>query len=146
MALKKEGDQWYGETQADIQTELIRYSTLNGYLAQHFANAICTCGRRTFGMLLDETEGAAVRVCTACEDEHPIGDSEDYLEDAEFEECQCLCGEAAFEITVGVALYPDSEDVRWVYIGCRCSECGLTGCYGDWKNEFEDYREYLEQV
>ena len=52
----------------------------------------------------------------------------------------------AFEITVGVALYADSEDVRWLYIGCRCPECNLSGCYGDWKNEFIGFRDLLARV
>ena len=51
---------------------------------------------------------------------------------------------ASPEVTAGVLLYDDSEDVRWRYLGCRCPSCGLTACYGDWKNEFEGYRELLE--
>ena len=42
--------------------------------------------------------------------------------------------------------YDQSEDVRWLYVGCRCPACGLTGCYGDWKNEFIDYRNLLARV
>ena len=46
--------------------------------------------------------------------EHPIGDSSEYLKDAELEECACPCGSEEFEITVGVSLYEDSNDVRWM--------------------------------
>lgn len=31
------------------------------------------------------------------------------------------------------------DDVRWLYLGCRCVTCGLTACYGDWKNEYPGY-------
>jgi hypothetical protein len=62
------------------------------------------------------------------------------------EECACPCGEEEFEITVGVHLYYGSEDVKWVYIGCRCVACGLTANYGDWKNEFNGYRDFLARV
>ncbi|WP_406699590.1 hypothetical protein V5E97_12080 [Singulisphaera sp. Ch08] len=144
MALVKRGKYWHGDAQADIQGELIRYSKKN-YLAQHFAEAVCTCGSHTFRLCVDDTQGVAVRVCTICGAEHPIGDSDEYLADAELEECECPCGRGTFEITVGVALYDGSDDVRWLYIGCRCLECGLTACYGDWKNEFEDYRELLRR-
>ena len=101
---------------------------------------------RVFGVLLDDTAGAAARTCQACEHQHPIGDSEAYLDDAELGECACPCGSEAFEITVGVALYDDSEDVRWLYLGFRCPVCGLTAVYGDWKNEFNGYRELLAKV
>ena len=59
---------------------------------------------------------------------------------------ECFCRDNVFEITVGVSLYDDSEDVRWLYVGCRCPKCGLTGVYGDWKNEFNGYRELLARV
>jgi hypothetical protein len=95
---------------------------------------------------MDENEGAAVRVCTSCGDEHPIGDSDEYLGEAELQDHCCVCGKDAFEITVGVSLYEGSDDVRWLYIGCRCPACGLTGCYEDWKNEFIDYRKLLARV
>ena len=81
MALVKRGKRWYGDSQADIAAELIRYSKKNGYLAQHFADAVCTCGGRTFGLLVDDTQGAAVRTCKACGLEHPIGDRCCYLAD-----------------------------------------------------------------
>lgn len=146
MALIKRGKHWYGDSQADISAELLRQSLLNEYPAEHFADAVCSCGGRGFRLNIDDNEGAAVRVCVSCGDEHPIGDSAEYLDDAELEECECPCGRNTFEITVGVSLYEGSEDVRWLYLGCRCSACGLIGCYGDWKNEYEGYQELLRLV
>src|SRR5262249_47577769 len=136
MSLTRRGKDWHGGEQADIRPELLRYSKKNGYAIHHFADARCECGGRHFHLALDDSEGAAVRTCIACGHKHPIGDSADYLEGAELEECACRCGGEALEITVGVSLYRDSEDVRWLYVGCRCPACGLLGCYGDWKNEF----------
>ena len=146
MALKKRGKYYYGNTQADIRDEVVRYSKANDYQAQQFADAMCQCGGRLFRLDMDENEGAAVRRCVNCNASHAIGDSDDYLEGAELEECACTCGSNVFEITVGVSLYDDSEDVRWLYLGCRCPKCGLTGVYGDWKNEFNDYRQLLAKV
>ena len=145
MALRKEGKYSYGDSQLDIRDELIAYSK-DGYPAVHFADAVCACGGNVFNLLLDDNEGAAVRKCVDCKAEHPIGDSDEYLEDAELEECECPCGSGAFEITAGVALYQGSEDVKWLYIGCRCVKCGLTACYGDWKNEYIGFREFLHRV
>lgn len=147
MALKKRGKWWYGENQTDIHAEITRYSELNGYPAEHFADAVCQCGNKIFGLMIDDHAGVATRTCMACESEaHPIGDSANYLDEAELEECACPCGMEAFEITAGVSLYTNSEDVRWLYLGCRCPACGLTAVYGDWKNEFDNYRKLLALV
>lgn len=146
MTLHKRGKHNYGDSQADIRDEVLRYSHLNGYVAQHFADAICVCGSKTFRLTLDDNEGAATRICSECNIEHAIGDSENFLEDASLEECDCPCGSESFEITIGVSLYDDSEDVKWLYLGCRCSKCGLTAVYGDWKNEFIGYRDLLARV
>jgi hypothetical protein len=146
MALKRQSKVSYGDTQADIRTELARFSEVNGYPAAHFADATCKCSGRVFRLFLDENEGAAVRECIGCKEKHPLGDSDEYLAEASLEECECPCGSGAFEITAGVALYTDSEDVRWFYVGCRCPSCGLTACYGDWKNEFIGYQRLLEKV
>jgi len=146
MALRKRGRYWHGDSQADIRDEILRYSKAVTYVAHHYADAVCQCGGRLFGLLLDDTQGVAVRACVACAAEHPIGDSDESLEEAELDACACPCGNEAFEVTVGVSLYDDSEDVRWLYVGCRCPECGLTAVYGDWKNEFNDYQELLKRV
>lgn len=146
MALRKRGKYWYSDSQADVREELARFGELNEYIPTQFADAKCKCGSTTFRLRMDDNEGAAVRVCTECNVEHPMGDSDEYLEDAELEDHGCVCGEDVFEITVGVSLYDESDDVRWLYIGCRCTACGLTGCYGDWKNEFENYRKLLAKV
>ncbi len=145
MTLKKRGEYSYGDNQSDIREELIEYSQ-HGYLAEHFQDAVCSCGNNLFNLAVDEDEGAAIRRCTSCDTIYPIGDSEDYLEEAELGECECPCGNNKFEITAGVALYPNSDDVRWIYLGCRCQKCGLIACYADWKNEFEGYHKLLEMI
>jgi hypothetical protein len=146
MALRKKGKWWYSDSQADIRDELARVGKLNEYVPTKFADAKCKCGNLTFEVGFDEEEGAAVRTCTKCKLEHPIGDSEEYLEDAELSQATCVCDGIEFEVTVGVSLYDDSNDVRWLYLGCRCPSCGLTGSYADWKNEFNDYRKLLRRV
>jgi hypothetical protein len=146
MALRQRGKYRYGESQADIREELQRYSQGVTYLAHHFADARCQCGGKLFRLVLDDSEGAAVRTCAACRRQQPVGDSADYLHDAQLEQCTCPCGGEVFEVTAAVSLYRDSEDVKWFYIGCRCPECGLMACYGDWKNEYIDYHKLLAQV
>jgi hypothetical protein len=146
MSLLKRGNWWYGDSQADIRDELTRVGTLNQYAPTHFADANCSCGSTTFYLRLDESAGAAVRRCSACSQVHPVGDSDEYLDDADLEECACPCGGEQFQITVGVHLYTNSEDVKWLYLGRRCPACSLTANYGDWKNEFNGYRDLLARV
>jgi hypothetical protein len=83
MTLTKRGEHWYGDSHADLREEVVRYSRLNGYAAEQFADAACSCGGSIFQLRLDENEGAAVRACVACSAEHAIGDSDEYLDDAE---------------------------------------------------------------
>jgi hypothetical protein len=146
MTLTRRGKRSYGTEQNDIVSEIGRYSKASGYIATHFASASCVCGGVAFRLALDETVGAAVRTCSRCNKEHAVGDSADFLGDAELEECACPCGNEEFEVVVGVALYADSEDVRWLYLGCRCPTCGLTAVYGDWKNEFNGFQTLLDRV
>jgi hypothetical protein len=102
MVLEKRGEYYYGNSQADIRTEILRYSELNKYVAHHFADSSCQCGSRIFSVLLDVNEGAAARTCIACNYQHPIGDSEQYLDEADLGQCACACSAETFEVTVGV--------------------------------------------
>lgn len=146
MALRKRGKHRYGDGQPDIRDEVLRYSKDNAYVAQHFADAACPCGGQVFRVLLDDEQGAAARTCIVCGDQHPIGDSEEYLDEAHLGQCACPCGGEVFEVTAGVALYEGSEDVKWLYLGFRCPACGLIAVYGDWKCEAGGFRELLARV
>jgi len=131
-----------------LKSQIVQYSTKNGYVAEHFVSPKCgACGGDVFALLMNENEGVAARVCTECHDEHGIGDSDDFIDEVdEVYEVECTCEGNQFNIVAGVALYADSEDVRWFYLGCKCVACGLSGVYGDWKNEFNGYRELLARV
>lgn len=144
--LRKKGKYQIGDNHDDIQASIVAFSKKNKIPATLFKNILCDCGSETFLVALDEDQGAAIRRCVKCEEERPIGDSEDYLEEAEIDVCECVCGESGFQLSVGLALYAESDDVKWLYIGCRCGECGITGVYGDWKNEYPDAREFLGKI
>jgi hypothetical protein len=146
MGYRKKGKYWYGNDYADLHKEILRYSKLQGYMVDHFADIKCSCGADTFHLFSDDVAGVAVRVCSVCDIDSYIGDSEEYLEEAEPQKSICICGEEVFHITVGVSLYRGTEDVRWLYVGCRCPACGLVGVYADWKNEYPNYRELLDKA
>lgn len=125
MVLKKKGKYWYGTTPEDVQSELVAYSKRNGYAAVKFSRSVCGCGNCSFELESDQNEGAARRTCTHCSTIHLMGDSDEFASDAEFERRECTCDAAEFELLSGVALYEDSNDVRWCYIGCQCTHCHL---------------------
>ena len=131
-----------------LKTQILDYSTSNGYIAEHFASPVCSeCGCDTLKIVMNEDEGVAARTCTACNHEHGMGDSDDYFDEVEeVVRVICTCDSEQFRIMAGIALYADSEDVRWFYLGCECVSCGLSGVYADWKNEFPGYREFLKRV
>src|SRR5262249_58599842 len=58
--LEQRGDYRYGDSQSDIRDEALKYSKAVGYLAHHFADAVCRWGGRAFKLLLDDDEGGAV--------------------------------------------------------------------------------------
>src|SRR6476620_6166388 len=101
MGLQKRGAHWYGESQADIRTELERYAELAGYPAERFADARCLCAGRLFALELDEAAGVAVRSCTSCGIRHVMADGAEYVAEAALEGCACPCGAETFELTLG---------------------------------------------
>ena len=146
MGLQQRGSYWYGDGHDDIRGELARYSEMADYPTERFADARCDCGGSRFALELDEAAGVAVRVCASCGGRHAMADGAEFLADAVLEQCACPCGGEVFELTVGVALYTNSDDVRWLYVGARCPVCHLTACYGDWKNEYAGVDALLARV
>jgi hypothetical protein len=107
------------------------------------------CGGAIFQLFVDEAEYAK-RLCFTddCPDEdgHFICDCEDSFDDDTEQWCVCPCRNDTFEIAVGfshtlVATHAGAErksgkvrpEVDWVYVACRCVECGLVGLYTDWR-------------
>ncbi len=131
-----------------LKSQIIEYSEQNEYIATHFAVAKCnSCGKDVFELLMNEDEGVAARICVECDSEHGIGDSDLYFDNVEeIDEVLCTCDGQKFRVMAGVSLYEGTSDVRWFYLGCECVQCGLSGVYGDWKNEFKGYQELLNNV
>lgn len=151
MTLEKRGKYWFGDNHEDIRTELFRYSHLNGYPIDDFADVRCQCGHDEFYFFTDDDEGVAFRQCAKCNQEHFMGDSAEFAEDAETGQHDCLCEGNIFQITAGVHRYRNQDDsrpndVRWLYLGCRCIQCGIVGCFADWKNQFNSYEALLAMM
>jgi hypothetical protein len=88
---------------------------------------------RHLNLFADDDEGCAKRVCTSCREEHFICDSEEYWPEAGPERWKCVeCGSTSANVGVGFSLYEDGE-IHWLYVGERCSNCGILGCVAGWK-------------
>ncbi|WP_202741009.1 hypothetical protein [Acinetobacter sp. 'aerobic (ED)'] len=146
MSLYQKGKYWYGQNRDDLRLEMTRFSHLNGYEAKEFASSFCRCGNHIFCLESDENEGIARRICTQCNHAHLMGDNAEYIEDAELEEHICICDNQQFELESAVALYDGSNDVRWYYIGCRCTNCSLIGVFADWKCEGGNATKFLAKI
>jgi hypothetical protein len=125
----------------ELERAVAEYSLKNGYPATRYAAVRCgACGGREHRLWLDEQAGVAVAGCAACGDVRALADGAEYMDEAALDDCVCTCDTPVFELVLGVSLYSDSQAVRWLYVGARCVACGLAGCYGDWKNEHDDWR------
>ncbi|WP_206072821.1 hypothetical protein [Mesorhizobium temperatum] len=89
--------------------------------------------RRRFSLMPDD-EGVARRTSTVCATEHFICDSQDYWDESEPERLVCIeCESEVANVGVGFSIYPARGGVRWLYVGYRCSACGVLGCFAGWK-------------
>jgi hypothetical protein len=135
VAIKKAGKFWRGDNLDDLAT-YIQKNQAGGYPVQHVKEVTCRqCQQGTFRVIVDDEEGCALTICLNCQTEAPIGDSGEYVEDADLGECACPCGGETFAVAVGLAMTTDDE-VRWISVGLRCLTDGTLGVYSDWKIDY----------
>ena len=146
MTIDTTGKWWVGTAPEDIEEYLDAYSS-DGYKTHAFRLARCSCGSDQFSLEADDNEGAARRTCVACGLEHFICDSQEYWSEAEPESWQCTeCQSVSANLGVGFSLYADSTDIKWLYVGYRCSRCGVLGCFAGWKIGYGPSHELLDRV
>lgn len=114
-----------------LKAEIVRVSTEDGHAATVFDALVCDCGSETFTLFSDEKVGGALAVCSACEVNHSIYDTADFLED--IGQNICACEHEVFCLMVGYTLDEDGENATWVYVGAECTQCGLVGVFVDWE-------------
>jgi len=149
MTVDKSGEYWVGTDANDIKEFLIAF-TEDGYPIKEFRLAKCDCGSDVFILEADFDQGTARRTCAKCKKQHLMCDSAEYWDESEPEEWSCACNSNTTNIGVGFALRPhepdEEPDVKWIYVGCRCSKCGTLGCFADWKINYGPSLHLLGQV
>jgi len=147
VAIDKTGKWWVGDRPEDVD-EYLREYTSDSYPIKEFRLAKCPCGSVEFGLQADRDEGVARRSCSACKKAHFICDSEEFWDDAGPKTWTCVeCGSKRANVGVGFSMYDDDPTgVRWVYVGERCAQCGVLGCFADWKVALSNALHLLEKV
>lgn len=115
------------------------------YAVDEVVAAVCVCGSDSFALGIDDTEGAAIRLCLACDDEVAMLECAAIADEADLFEATCTCGGTEFAVAAGFAFARDQE-VRWVSVGLECTRCRLAGVYVDWKVDYSPSRQLLAAV
>lgn len=135
MTIDKSGQWWRGTEAADIEEYLGAFSASN-YPVARIVHARCAkCDGSVFSIRIDDDEGCAQRTCVNCGDHHLMLDSNESIEDANLDDAACPCGNESFEAAVGFA-HTGSGDIKWVYLGLRCTADDVLGVYTDWKIDY----------
>ena len=127
---------WYGDAAEDINEYLICEFPEAG--AMDIKPVICrSCGSDRLELKVDFDEDAIQVICPVCGQKKILLDCEEVWEDAEPHTRKCpKCKCKTYNVRVGFARR-ENGSVRWVYIGNRCTDCGLLGSYLNWKINYE---------
>lgn len=123
---------WTGDSPEDIDQWLRLYTEEEGLEVRP---VVCQeCGGDAFEVRCDVREGVIQVKCAVCGAKKLLLDGEEYRENARLRLKKCpVCKESkTFNVRVGF-LRRENGDVRWVYIGNRCTACGTLGSFLDWK-------------
>ena len=126
---------WTGDQPDDI-AEWLREYTENPEL--EVKPVVCRCCGRddAFSLRVDAEEGAMQVTCTACKTKKRLLDSDEIWADCSPRSVRCrVCKERTNNVQVGFERREDG-DVKWVYIGNRCTNCGTLGSYADWSIDY----------
>ena len=95
----------YGTSSGDTQAELRSYSDCESLRGRPVCCVQIRLRVSTFALQTDEEGGVAIRTGTDCGQEHLMGNSADYVEEAVPEAHECVCKNEVFELMSGVSVY-----------------------------------------
>ena len=147
MTIDTSGKWWKGSSPLDLD-EYLRELGAENYPVSQFRLSTCSCEGVRFTLEVEQDEGIAKRTCVNCGAEHFICDSGEYYEPAQqLEKFKCVtCNSEVANVGVGYALYDDGAAVHWLYVGCRCDNCGVLGSMVDWKVGYAPSLQLMDQA
>lgn len=125
-----------GDSADDIDEYLKEYSEDDSIDVRP---VIChSCGSDTFYLRVDQDEDAIQVECSECKCKKILLDCDEVWEDASPRLGKCPVCKSSKEYNVRVGFVRrENGSVKWVYIGNRCTNCGVLGSYLDWKVDYE---------
>jgi hypothetical protein len=146
VAIDTSGHWWVGSAPEDVEPYL-RAWTASSYPIRDFRLSRCGCGGVAFRLERDCSDMAR-RTCATCDAEAYICDSERYWEPPTTAwKCVDGCPGNICNVGVGYAGYDDDPSgIHWIYVGERCAECGVMGCFADWKVAIGDALYLLDKA
>ena len=87
------------------------------------------CRLDNFSVTIGDAEGTIEVECTYCKEKRFLIDGKEYPADyCETVKVKCPeCNSTEFNVGVGFG-HRNDNDMKWAYIGARCTNCGLLGC------------------
>jgi len=145
VSIDSSGTWWRGTEPRDIEAFLKAY-TASKQPIREFRPCICPCGGKVFLLEGDPREGGARRTCFQCRTGFFIADSEENWDDFKPVACRCVeCHTEPHQAGVGFALDEHGEVLR-IFVGVRCVNCGVLGCFAHWKIGYAPSRHLLDLV
>ena len=146
MTIDDSGKKWWTGSEPSDIGEYLSALSAESYAIDEFRLAHCSCGCNRFSLKWLSADGAVQRICADCSTPHFICDSEENWE-GKSRTYKCVgCHSPHANVGVGYSLYEGSTAVHWLFVGVRCSQCGILGCVADWKIGYEPSLQLLEQA
>lgn len=135
---------WTGDSPDDIAEWLAAYTEIPNLDVKP---VICNqCGGNTFTIRVDPDEGVMQVTCTSCNTKKRLLDSDEIWKDCSPRSVRCrICKERTNNVQVAFHRR-DNGDVKWVYIGNRCTGCGTLGSYTDWSIDYSPTDEMEQNI
>ena len=142
--IDKSRDYWYGDSADDINEYLREYSECSSIEVK---SVICNnCGNDALHLRVDQKEDAIRVKCPKCGYKKILLDCEEIWQNAKPRLRKCPeCETKEYNIRAGF-VRRENGSVKWVYIGNRCTNCGLLGSYLDWKVSYEPTDEMEKNI
>lgn len=123
---------WYGDCADDIDEFLKEYTEVPNI---DIKSVICrSCGSEVLLLRIDSNEEAIQVKCPKCGEKKILLDCEEIWEDANPRLRKCVVCKTSKEHNVKIGFVRrENGDAKWVYIGSRCTDCGVLASYLDWQ-------------
>ncbi len=136
---------WHGDCADDIDEYLKEYTEA---LDIDIKSVIChSCGCETLVLHIDFDEEAIQVKCPKCGEKKILLDCQEVWEDAKPRLLKCPICKTSKEHNLKVGfIRRKNGNVKWVYIGTRCTNCGVLASCLDWKISYEPTDEMEKNI